>query len=51
MSTIGPSVRVVDMEAPHFLLQSSPTQAAQLVRSFMRDVQCGPLQEKNGTED
>ena len=32
------NARVVDIEAPHFLLQANPTAAAQAIRDFMRQV-------------
>jgi pimeloyl-ACP methyl ester carboxylesterase len=38
VSSLGSKVRVVDIEAPHFLLQANPTAAASAIREFMREV-------------
>lgn len=37
-----PSARVTDLVAPHFLLQTVPTEAAALVTRFMQEVENGP---------
>jgi pimeloyl-ACP methyl ester carboxylesterase len=37
-TSLGSKVRVVDIEAPHFLLQANPTAAALAIREFMREV-------------
>jgi pimeloyl-ACP methyl ester carboxylesterase len=37
-TNVGSKVRVVDIEAPHFLLQANPTAAASAIREFMREV-------------
>jgi pimeloyl-ACP methyl ester carboxylesterase len=39
VAQLNPSTRVVQLEAPHFLLQAAPAEAAQAVRAFMRDVE------------
>jgi pimeloyl-ACP methyl ester carboxylesterase len=39
VSQLKPSTRVVHVEAPHFLLQAAPLEAANVVREFMREVQ------------
>lgn len=33
-----PTVQVIEMDAPHFLLQSSPSQAAKLVEDFVKEL-------------
>jgi len=39
VTQLNPNVRVVQFEAPHFLLQAAPAKAARVVGDFMRDVQ------------
>ena len=38
VSRIAPSTRVVRLEAPHFLLQAVPSEAAQVIRAFMQEM-------------
>lgn len=39
ISRLNPRTRIIEMEAPHFLLQSAPAEAAKAVREFVREVQ------------
>ena len=39
VANLCPGTRVVELEAPHFLLQAVPTKAAQAVGAFVREVQ------------
>jgi pimeloyl-ACP methyl ester carboxylesterase len=39
VSLLKPNTRVVQLDAPHFLLQAAPTEAARIVLEFMREVQ------------
>jgi pimeloyl-ACP methyl ester carboxylesterase len=36
-----PGARVAEVEAPHFLLQAAPVEAARHIRDFMREVTVG----------
>lgn len=36
---LKPSTRIVEVEAPHFLLQAAPAEAARVIEEFMREVQ------------
>jgi pimeloyl-ACP methyl ester carboxylesterase len=38
---LNPSAKVVELEAPHFLLQAAPAEAARVVGAFVREVQNG----------
>ncbi len=39
VTRLNPRARVIEIDAPHFLLQSAPAQAARTVATFMRDTQ------------
>jgi pimeloyl-ACP methyl ester carboxylesterase len=39
VSKLKPNTRVVHVEAPHFLLQAAPSEAARAIGAFMREVQ------------
>ena len=39
VAKLCPDTRVVELEAPHFLLQAVPAKAAQAVGAFVREVQ------------
>ena len=39
VSRLSPRARVVELEAPHFLLQAVPKEAARVIGSFIREVQ------------
>lgn len=39
VSSLSPRARVVELEGPHFLLQAAPKEAAQVIGSFIREVQ------------
>jgi pimeloyl-ACP methyl ester carboxylesterase len=39
ISRLRPNTRITEVEAPHFLLQAAPVEAARLVSAFVREVQ------------
>ena len=39
VSLLNPRTRIVDIEAPHFLLQTAPAEAAQVVGTFVKQVE------------
>lgn len=39
ISLLNPRTRIVDIEAPHFLLQAAPAEAAQAVSTFVKQVE------------
>jgi pimeloyl-ACP methyl ester carboxylesterase len=42
VSRLNKQTKVVELKGPHFLLQSAPVEAAQVVSSFLRDIQNAP---------
>jgi pimeloyl-ACP methyl ester carboxylesterase len=45
VSRLKPDTCIAEVEAPHFLLQAAPSEAARLVRAFLHEVQCGHVRE------
>jgi pimeloyl-ACP methyl ester carboxylesterase len=43
VSRLKPDTCIAEVEAPHFLLQAAPSEAARLVRAFLHEVQRGHL--------
>lgn len=39
---LNPSLKVVELDAPHFLLQAAPSEAAEVVAAFVREAQNSP---------
>lgn len=39
VSQLNPCTKVVELEAPHFLLQAAPAEAAQAIGAFVREIQ------------